>query len=281
MAAFQFSMEIVLSDANRRYGVFHYYLPSQFLHTHEYYEFILIVSGTCRHHCNGKNSLLGTGDLVFIRRTDTHCFSEFSSNLSALNIVIRTQIIDSMFDYLGPTFPAARLLDQPDPPVASLLPHELECVTASADRLMLMQNFNRADTGYYFNYFILQTFIQHFATPLSKYHMGVPQWLQQLFEAMMKRENFVEGLPAMYRLCGRSPEHLSRMFRKYFDKSPSQVVNLIRLDFAASALTTTAADIIDICNDAGFDSLSHFYHLFKSVYGTTPLKYRKQHTYTG
>ena len=58
-------------------------------------------------------------------------------------------------------------------------------------------------------------------------------------------------------------------------KTPSQLVNDIRLEYAARCLMQSKAEIMDICADAGFDSLSHFYHLFRAYFGISPRQFRK------
>ena len=40
-------------------------------------------------------------------------------------------------------------------------------------------------------------------------------------------------------------------------------------------LQNTDEKVIAIYEDAGFDSLSHFYHIFKQAYGMSPAQFRK------
>jgi len=93
---------------------------------------------------------------------------------------------------------------------------------------------------------------------------------------MMKRENFVEGMDAMMRLAGKSEEHVSRSCRKYLHKSPTEFINELRLEHAARAVAFTGEKIVDISDDVGFESLSHFYHLFKKAYRVSPMAFRKR-----
>lgn len=92
----------------------------------------------------------------------------------------------------------------------------------------------------------------------------------------LKKENFKKGLPALYILSGKSQEHLARSCRKYLNKTPSKLVNDIRLEYGAKLLTTTAIPIIEISGECGFESLSYFYHRFKEHYGRSPHEFTKQ-----
>lgn len=65
--------------------------------------------------------------------------------------------------------------------------------------------------------------------------------------------------------------------KKHLQKTPSQVVNDIRLDYAALQLQNTGRKIVKICEDSGFDNLNHFYHLFKQRYNTSPNQFRKEY----
>jgi AraC family transcriptional regulator, dual regulator of chb operon len=103
-----------------------------------------------------------------------------------------------------------------------------------------------------------------------------PLWLQWLTLEMMKKENFTEGLAAMMRLAGKSEEHVSRSCRKYLHKSPTKFINELRLEHAARAVIFSSEKIVDISVDVGFESLSHFYHLFKKAYGLSPVEFRKR-----
>lgn len=49
----------------------------------------------------------------------------------------------------------------------------------------------------------------------------------------------------------------------------------IKLDAAATMLRSTNRLILDISNDIGITSLSHFNHIFKEKYGVSPSRYRK------
>jgi len=100
-------------------------------------------------------------------------------------------------------------------------------------------------------------------------------WLQQLETQMKEKRNFKRGLHLMQELSGKSPEHLSRTFKKYFDKSPTDFINELRLNYARNMLEHSDTSIIDISIEAGFDNLSHFYHLFKNQYHISPRAFRK------
>lgn len=104
----------------------------------------------------------------------------------------------------------------------------------------------------------------------------IPLWLQEVCSAMGNKENFQKGIQAMKALSGKSHEHLCRVFKKYCNDTPTNYINEIRLNYSANLLSNTNIDILDISLESGFESLSHFYSLFKKNFGVTPLKFRQK-----
>ena len=94
---------------------------------------------------------------------------------------------------------------------------------------------------------------------------------------MKKPENFIAGIDKMAELSGKTPEHLSRTLKKYYNITPSQLVNNLRLNYAVNLLTNTNLKIIDTCFESGFVNLSTFYNMFKEEHGVTPNEFRKNY----
>ena len=78
-------------------------------------------------------------------------------------------------------------------------------------------------------------------------------------------------LPA---ITGYSAAHISRTFKATLGETPSQYINRLRIERAATRLAASNEDISHICFELGFTSLSYFYRLFTRYIGTSPLTYR-------
>ena len=78
----------------------------------------------------------------------------------------------------------------------------------------------------------------------------------------------------MQKLACCTPEHLCKSFRRYLDKSPTEFINELRINYAARLLADSNEEIGAISYDLNFQSLSRFYHLFKKYYGISPARYR-------
>ncbi|WP_425542600.1 hypothetical protein, partial [Roseibium denhamense] len=67
-----------------------------------------------------------------------------------------------------------------------------------------------------------------------------PQWLKNTVEAMHDKLKFGEGaLENMVRLSGKTQEYLTRATQRYYGKTPMQIINDIRINFAKKQLEIT------------------------------------------
>lgn len=71
-----------------------------------------------------------------------------------------------------------------------------------------------------------------------------------------------------YRLC--------REFAKYYEYTPIQYLNKIRIDKAKELLLNTDEKIVAIGQMVGIENTNHFIRLFKEKTGMTPLTYRRE-----
>jgi AraC family cel operon transcriptional repressor len=248
-------------------------------HCHDYYEIFLVDQGNAVHRVNGTSEAISAGFLCFVRPADVHYYDTISDNFRIINIIIPEGIISTLFNFLGEGFEKARLLDAATPLSVVLDYDEFHSLIHDLEQLIIYKKIMRekSDTAYHITVFNIMT--KHFTPkPLVKVSGNIPQWLRWLSLEMLKKENFTKGLPALYWLSGKSPEHLARSCRKFLNKTPSKLVNDIRLEYAAKMLVSTASPIIEICEDSGFDSLSYFYHRFKEHYGVSPVMFRKKYS---
>jgi AraC-like DNA-binding protein len=72
---------------------------------------------------------------------------------------------------------------------------------------------------------------------------------------------------------------VARETKKWIGKTPTELVNMARLDYASQQLVQSHAKISDIAMDIGFNNLAHFYRLFRMQFGVTPRLYRLRNQY--
>ncbi len=244
-------------------------------HTHDFFEISLVRSGACAHHINGAVQRLQVGSMSFIRPDDVHCYQPLTPSFSIINVLISAGTIRALFDYLGNGFEPARLLEEKTAPVAHMSYTDFAGVQNELEQLILYKKLLGDKADAMFNITLMKIITQHFPLALTYKHTDIPSWLSLLLLEMLKEENFTQGIDVMHKLCGRTPEHLSRSCQKYLGMPPCRFINEIRLRHAAMLLVSTNKKIIDICHESGFNNLSHFYHLFAKVYGAAPREFRR------
>jgi len=77
-------------------------------------------------------------------------------------------------------------------------------------------------------------------------------------------------------VCGFSPAHFSRLFRRMIGMSFARFQTRARLAYVVHLLLTTSETIESIAHRAGFVDGSHLTHVFLRHYACTPGSYRRQ-----
>ena len=77
---------------------------------------------------------------------------------------------------------------------------------------------------------------------------------------------------------GVSKAGLYRKLKELTEKTPSEFVRTIRLEYAAGLLKTTKLTVTEIMYKSGFSNKSYFYREFAKLYNTSPKEYRSEHT---
>ncbi|WP_085522974.1 AraC family transcriptional regulator [Tuberibacillus sp. Marseille-P3662] len=73
---------------------------------------------------------------------------------------------------------------------------------------------------------------------------------------------------------GLSKRYMQSIFKEYYGSTPMQYLTEVRLGLVKQLLVETEKDIVSICFEVGFESLSTFYRLFKKHIGVPPNMYR-------
>jgi len=250
------------------------------IHTHDFYEFFLIISGCCLHHVNGTEQYLDRGALVFVRPSDIHYYSYYKDeDCQFINIPCGTKVINSTVDYLGEDFCFDRLL-QPKLPVVTFLTSEaVDSFISRYEKIMMLSTIDKSQARLNLINLIVEVFVQYFSGNQTSKTPVLPLWFESLLTAMQKKENFTKGLDNMKKISGRSVGHLNRVFRQYLNTTPTSYINNLRLNYAKMLLSTTLLNAAEVCYEAGFGNLSHFYHLFKKSFNMSPLEFREKSAY--
>ncbi|MGL5700718.1 MAG: transcriptional regulator ChbR [Kluyvera sp.] len=236
------------------------------IHRHDYYEFTIVLTGGCCQEINGKKVALERGDFVFIPIGSYHQTFYDSGVTRILNMGVSRQYFSEHYLQLFPHYFVASqryrirqdFLTFIEATVASLNNNENE-----------VDEFNKLLTFYIVNH------LQHHHEDVQD--DDTPRWLKQLVSDMHKKSMFGEfALRNMVELSGKTQSYLTRATKRYYNKTPGQIINDIRINFCKKQLETTNFPVADIAFDAGFNTPGLFITNFKKATSFTPGNYRRQ-----
>src|SRR6266536_507553 len=100
---------------------------------------------------------------------------------------------------------------------------------------------------------------------------------RELIQQMPDKEILNQTPEQLAQLCGCSPRHFGRLFRRYFGVSLRTKQIELRLLMARQLLMDTDSKIIQVAMESGYRSLGLFNVMFKKAFGMTPTEWRRKH----
>jgi AraC family transcriptional regulator, dual regulator of chb operon len=241
------------------------------VHDHDFYEVFWIEEGRGGHLINGKQMKLSRGDIIFIRPSDSHSIKHIANGeMTFVNLAFSSEdwlVFKKRFFSNEDNFWGGH----------QILPMEMKLndiqilqLAETVDKLK-----QQSKSALMLEWFLADLF--RILTPSQQINENIPSWLSQALTQVNKPEYFRRGSSVLSELSFKSKEHTSRMTVKYLKKTPSEIINECRLNYASHALITTDLSILNLSIECGFKSLAQFYSLFKKKFNHTPRQYRVHH----
>jgi AraC family cel operon transcriptional repressor len=239
-------------------------------HDHDFSELFWIESGQGIHWLAGEKRPIRAATLIFVRPDDFHTVGagRAEEKIVICNLAFPTRIWREVArrhatwgaDWFGRGDAARREHSLSAAAFAFLRQAGPELAAAPRSRLMLER-------------FFLNLWVALRETGPAP-HPRAPVWLAEAVRRVEREGLFREGPPALTRLSARSQEHVVRECQRWLRKTPTALINEMRMRHAATRLSATQSEIIDICYDCGIENVGHFYTLFQKFHGMTPRQYR-------
>ncbi len=247
------------------------------LHTHEFMEIIFVLSGEITHIINSEIQELKTGSIVFIRPNDIHYF-EKKENKGAeiISLSFHLETFQGLGEYLEENTIFRNFSRAVIPELFQISLRRIDDIAIELLKLNSLQFTNPNLVKVKFKVILADLFVKCFLTaqPLSK-ELKAPAWLEEVCERMRKISNLEQGFSRLKKIAPCSPEHLCKVFKTYLNKTPTEFINGLKIEYSAHLLTNSDEEIYAIAVDLGFKSISRYYKLFKKQYAIPPAQYRK------
>ena len=267
------------ADVGFRYRMVYAASEGSLLHHHDYYEIFLTLADNVYHEINGVIQYLPRGTLVFIRKDDVHYYSgKERRELSFVNLAFTEELLCELFHFLSEGFCSQALLSAEMPPSVQLYDTNIDWILRQMEKLNSNLLNDVAKLKFLSRTLLFQIFTRFFSdfeNNMVYESMYIPPWLLDLEKKMKEPKNFSQHSDHMVELSGKSRAYIGRMLKKYYNKTISEYINDLRLNYWANSLITSDAPILDICYECGFENASWAYTLFKEKYNTSPMKFRK------
>ena len=256
-------------------GIYYHFPPLTALHGHDFYEMFLILEGQLLHNTGKKGATreMGAGRLQLIRPGDLHGFSAIDSkSVTMANLAFSSETFEELLGFTGLTAERDRLTSGLSQPGIRLTSAQLQAETHLL-RTLFAQPLCKANPALRA---LLAQWLSELVLPLETASDTTPAWLSELCMAMVRKENFLQGVSRLQELAGRSPAHISRSFRRHLHQTPSAFVNTQKLAYACELLASENLPIIEVALESGFSDAGYFNRLFKNRYQCTPRTFRAQ-----
>jgi AraC family cel operon transcriptional repressor len=215
--------------------------------------------------------------ITFIRPEDIHCFIDpIDRDFQVLNLSIDKDVMEESFNYLDKESVYNKFLKPTITPNVVLPKLEYSILKSEFEKMFYLLKFDITRIRLVLRILIIKLLGYFFLSPSSEKDEHLPSWIQYVLREMHRPEHFTRGVEVLYNLACRCQEHVCREFRRHLNKTPTEVVNEIRMENAALRLVYSKEKVIDICGQVGFENLSHFNHWFKKIYHTSPHEFRYQ-----
>lgn len=240
----------------------------------DFYEIILVTSGTFSLNLCGKDLSLPMASMLVIRPGDIYLRAEDESTYIAL--AFSRNYVDDLIRYMEYDDSLEKNLKQRFLEPLSLKHEEFLNVKGYMEAIGGTMVTRARDARTLMKMFLFEIFIKYYRPDsyieVQNYEQ-IPKWLSRALSDWQTPENRQKGLEFFCQYTNFSREHICRTFKKCLNMSPTAYLNSQRLNYAVSLMKNTNASIIDIAYEAGFKSSSRFYQIFKQVYGMSPRDY--------
>lgn len=240
------------------------------LHTHEFYELELTLSGDTTEYINGVPYEKLRGSISVLSPADFHTYDVATGETKVVNIMFGEKympggLVSCIFDR---NLSRAITLSEEKTNTLTSLFSAMDAIKDYDSHLKntLIKRLLEA---------ILLIIIKEYNSSGQKVAMNKKSDIETALSYidLHYREN--PSLPEVASVVSLSADYFSKYFKKCTNMFFSDYVNKCKTECAEVLLRTSNMTVTEVCFNSGFNSLSNFLRVFKERTGKTPKEYRK------
>lgn len=256
-------------------------------HVHSYIEFNYMYSGTCQEVIDGKKHILEPGQMVMIDTNTPHSIGFTGENDILINFIVDKSFFSTtVLSRLDAEQVSSQFILNALNPDNCEMNYLIFNTSASArfgrmlDELIYECLFPQAHSQdireLLFTVLLLELAtaknIEIDTKSISKSSSVLMMALKYM------EENYLDAtLDSTAFYAGVSPHYLSSLIKKNTCQNFKEIIIGHKMKEAVSQLLTTERRIDEIALSVGYSNLTHFYRIFKEMYGCSPRQYRQKH----
>lgn len=255
-----------------------------YIHTHDFYELVIILKGTAIHIVNGKEYPIKAGDTFIIHGDLSHGYRDVHE-LEYINIMFDIPVIqqfsllskDKGFQALFFIEPFFRN-EQHFGSKLVLSPAQLYKAEEIADILLREYRQNNDSSQAMIRSYFTILLIMLSRNYISNRNKDNQKVLRMAEAVAYIEENYLQdiSIKQLADLACVSGRHFVRVFKKNYHATPMDYVIQLRLRHSASMLKETSLPIAMIASESGFGDPNYFSRKFKEIFSISPTAYRNR-----
>lgn len=258
------------------------------IHTHNFYELNIVMSGNGTHIVNRSTFHVASGDVFIMPPNIAHGYTFNSKTYSIFHLLFNKQFFEKYETHLN-SMAGYQILFNIDP-----LIRNQENITNHFLHINISDNYNLIRV---FNELTALRYERKGNSECKKEHLAlyviakICDMIEEekktynksnryLFD-LLKSVEYIHSnfgskieLQTLYTISCLSRSTYIRYFKEIFKCTPLDYIQNYRLRQSKSMLKHTNASLTSIANDCGFCDSAHFSRLFKDKYQTSPSQYR-------
>lgn len=256
-------------------------------HIHSFVELNYVYSGACPQHIDQKPVLLKKNQVLLIDSGCPHSIDALGEDDVMISILISKLFLkNNLFSQFSK-----------DSALSRFLIHAINEKT-DHDHYLLFHSENNRRIPMFFREFFCEFFDPSVNSSDILNHLFylIMAELVNVYENdFVKEESFaaagqvapvIRYIERNFRTCTLesvaqifhlTPNYITTLLKKYTGYGYIQLIQNLKLDYAAKLLDGTRLSVTEAANEAGYENISFFYKKFYAHFGCSPKDYRKRH----
>lgn len=256
----------------------HYYQNSEILHYHDFYELVIVRSGSASHITENAEYPVKRGDVFLLRPGERHCYRDIDA-FEIVNVIYSERAAAPLREELmhHPGYLAFFAGIAPGSKAAErghcrLGEADLSAILACADAMEAEEHAATPEStvALLANFLLIAVRILRSQTGILPAANDIAGTLRDVLADIHRHGPGRLSVAELAHRASLSERTLQRLFRKHLGKTPEEYLNDFRLDTFLSLLPRSDGKIYELAERCGFTDAAHLCRRFRQRYGCSP-----------